>query len=227
MAQMKEHSKTSEVSDEEIANLSDGEFKALVIKMHTELIEIGQKMKQQMKYTQNEIKQNIQGTNSDRKETRSQSNNLEQKEEINIQLKQNEETRIQKSEETLTNLWDNLKRSNTWIIGVPEEEEEEQEIENLSENIRKENFPNLAKQIDFQDVHEAQRVPKKLDPRKHTPRHIIITLPKMKYKERILKAAREKETVTNKGVPIRLSWFLKRNLAGKKRLERSIWSHEM
>ena len=69
MAQMKEHSKTSEVSDEEIANLSDGEFKALVIKMLTELIELGHKMKEQMKDTQSEIKQNIQGTNSDRNRT--------------------------------------------------------------------------------------------------------------------------------------------------------------
>ena len=71
---MKEQSKTSEreLSDEEIANLSDGKFKALVIKMLTELIELGQKMKKQMKDTQNEIKQNIQGTNSDRKETRTQ-----------------------------------------------------------------------------------------------------------------------------------------------------------
>ena len=69
----------------------------------------------------------------------------------------------------------------------------------------KENFPNLAKEIDFQEVQEAQRVPKKLDPRRNTPRHIIITLPKIKDKERILKAAREKETVTYKGVPIRLS----------------------
>ena len=69
----------------------------------------------------------------------------------------------------------------------------------------KENFPNLAKEIDFQEVQEAQRVPKKLDPRKHTPRHIIITLPKINEKERILKAAREKETVTYKGMPIRLS----------------------
>ena len=68
-----------------------------------------------------------------------------------------------------------------------------------------ENFPNLAKEIDFQEVQEAQRVPKELDLRKHTPRHIIITLPKIKDKERILKAAREKETVTYKGVPIRLS----------------------
>ena len=69
----------------------------------------------------------------------------------------------------------------------------------------KENFPNLAKEIDFQEVQEAQRVPKKLDPRKHTPRHIIITLAKIKDKERILKAAREKETVTYKGVPTGLS----------------------
>ena len=68
----------------------------------------------------------------------------------------------------------------------------------------KENFPNLAKEIDFQEVQETQRVPMKLDPRKHTPRHIIITLPKMKQRERILEAARDKDTVTYKGVPIRL-----------------------
>ena len=69
----------------------------------------------------------------------------------------------------------------------------------------KKNFPNLAKEMDFQGVQEAQRVPKKLDSRRNTPRHIIITLPKMKQKERILEAAREKGTVTYKGVPIRLS----------------------
>ena len=86
--------------------------------------------------------------------------------------------------------------------GEEEGEKEEQKIENLLEQIMKENFPNLAKEIDFQ---EAQRVPKKLDPRRNTPRHIIITLPKIKDKERILKAARAKERVTYKGVPIRLS----------------------
>ena len=69
----------------------------------------------------------------------------------------------------------------------------------------KENFPNLAKEIDFQEVQEAQRISKKLDSRKHTPRHIIIILSKIKDKERILKALREKETVTYKGAPIRLS----------------------
>ena len=95
MAQMKEQSKTPEreLSDEGIANLSDGEFKTLVIKMLTELIELGQEMKEQMKDTQNEVKQNIQGTNNDGKETRSQINDLEQKEEISIQPEQNEETR--------------------------------------------------------------------------------------------------------------------------------------
>ena len=88
---------------------------------------------------------------------------------------------------------------------MPEGEEAEQETGKLFENIMKENFPNLAKEIDFQEVQEAQRVPKKLYPRKHTPRYIIITLSKIKDKERILKAAREKETVTYKGVPLRPS----------------------
>ena len=96
---------------------------------------------------------------------------------------------------------------------MPEGEKEDQEIENLFEQIMKENFPNLAKETDFQEVQEAQRVQKKLDPRRNTPRHIIIAFPKIKDKERILKAAREKETVTNKGFPIRLSAdFSKENL---------------
>ena len=98
-----------------------------------------------------------------------------------------------------------------------EGEEEEQDIENLFEQIMKENFPNLAKEIDFQEVQEAQRVPKKVDPRKHTPRHIIITLAKIKDKERILKAAREKERVSYKGVPIRLSAdFSKKTLQARR-----------
>ena len=93
---------------------------------------------------------------------------MEQKEEVNIQLEQNEETRIEKNEERLRNLQDNFKCSNIQIIGEPEGEEEEQEIENLFEQIMK-NFPKLAKEIDFQEIPEAQRVQKKLDPRKHTP----------------------------------------------------------
>ena len=62
----------------------------------------------------------------------------------------------------------------------------------------KENFPTLAKEIDFQEVQDAQRVPKKLDPRRNTPGHIIIPLAKMKQKERILEAARERRQLPTK-----------------------------
>ena len=90
------------------------------------------------------------------------------------------------------------------------EGEEEQEIENLFENIMKENVPNLAKEIYFQEVQEAQRVPKKWNIRKHTPKHIIITLPKIKDKERNLKSSKRKgdsylPTSSHKTV----SWFSK------------------
>ena len=115
-----------------------------------------------------ETKENVQGTNSDGKETGTQINSVDQKEERNIQTEKNKETRIQKNQERLRNLRDNFKCSNVQIKGVPEGEEEEQEIENLLAKIMQENLPNLVKEIDFQEVQEAQRVPKKLDPRKHT-----------------------------------------------------------
>ena len=80
---------------------------------------------------------------------------MDQKEERNIQPEKYEETRIQKNEERLRNLQDIFKRPNIRIIGVPEGEEEEQEIENLFEQIMTENFPSLSKEIDFQEVQEA------------------------------------------------------------------------
>ena len=221
---MTEHFKAPEkiqLSEEEIANLSDAQFKTLVIKTLTELVEFVQKLDEKMKPMLRETKENVQGTNSNAKETGTQINGVDQKEERNIQPEKNEETRIQKNEERLRNLQDILKCSNIRIIGVPEGEEEEQKIENLFEQIMKENFPSLAKETDVQEVQEVQRVSKKLDPRKHTPRHIIITFPKIKDKERILKAAREKETVTYKEVPIRLSADFS-NLTSKKGLERRI-----
>ena len=204
---MKEQIKAPEkiqLNDEEIISLSDAQFKTLVIRMLTELVEYGHKLDEKMKAMLSEIKENVQGTNSDGKETGTQINAVDQKEESNIQPEQNEETRIQKNEERIRNLQDNFKCYNIWIIGVPEGEEE-QEVENLFKQIMKENFPNLAKEIDFQEVQEAQTLPKKSYLRRNTPRHIIIILPKIKDKERILKATREKETVTYKGVPIGLS----------------------
>ena len=107
-------------------------------------------------------------------------------------------------QESPRNLWDNFRCSQTQIIEVPEGEEEEQEIENLFEKIMKENFPNLAKKIDTQ-VQKLQRVPNKLDPKRTTPKYIIIKMPKVKGEDRILKATREKQRVIYKRVPVRLS----------------------
>ena len=128
--------------------------------MLTEMVEYGHKLEEKVKATQSEINKNRQGTNSEGKETGTQINNLEQKEEINIWPEQNEETRNQKHEERLRNLQDIFKHSNIRIIGMPEGKEEGQKIENLLEKIMKENFPNLAKEIDFQEVQklrESQR----------------------------------------------------------------------
>ena len=133
MAQMKEHIKAPEkiqLSDKEIANLSDAQLKTLVIRRLTEMVECGHKTEEKVKAMQSKIKENAQGTNSEGKETGTQINNLEQKAEINIPPEQDEETRIQKNEERLRNLQDNFKCSNIWIMGVPEGEEEEQEMGN-------------------------------------------------------------------------------------------------
>ena len=148
---MTEHFKAPEkiqLSNEEIANLSDAQFKTLVIKMLTELVEFVRKLDEKMKPMLRETKENVQGTNSDGKETGTQINGVDQKEETNIQPEKNEETRTWKNEERLRNFQDTLKRSNIRIRGVPEGEEE-QKIEKLFEQIMKENFPNLAKEIHF------------------------------------------------------------------------------
>ena len=112
---MTEHFKAPEkiqLSSEQIANLSDAQFKTLVIRKLTELVEFGRKLDEKMKAMLRETKENVQGTNSDGKETGTQINSVDQKEERNIQPEQNEETRIQKNEERLRDLQDNLKRSN-------------------------------------------------------------------------------------------------------------------
>ena len=149
---MTEHVKAPEIiqlSSEQIANLSDAQFKTQVIKKLTELVEFGWKLDEKMKAMLRETKENVQGTNSEVKETGTQINGVDQKEERNIQPEKNEETRIWKNEDRLRNLHDILKCSNIRIIGVTEGEEEKQKNENLFQQIMKENFPNLAKQINF------------------------------------------------------------------------------
>ena len=112
---MKEQIKAPEkiqLSNKEIANLSDAQFKTLVIRKLTELVEYGCKLDENMKAMLKEIKENVQRTNSDGKKIGTQTNGVDQKEERNIQPEKNEETRIQKNEERLRNLQDILKRSN-------------------------------------------------------------------------------------------------------------------
>ena len=101
-----------ELSDEEIANLSEAQCKTLVIRMLTEMVEYGHKIEEKVKAMQSEIKKIVQGTNNEGKETRTQTNSLGRKEEINIQPEQNEETRIQKQNERFRNLQDNFKHYN-------------------------------------------------------------------------------------------------------------------
>ena len=104
----------------------------------------------------------------------------------------------------LRDLWDNTKYMIIQIIRIPEEEEKNKGSEKILEKFIVEKFPNMGKEI-VTEVREAQRVPYRINPGKNTPRHILIKLTKIKFKEKILKAAREKQKITYKGIPIRLS----------------------
>ena len=104
---------------------------------------------------------------------------------------QNKEKRMKRNEDSLRDLWDNIKCTNIRIIGVPEGEEKEKEPKKIFEEIMVKKFPNMGKEIATQ-VQEAQRVPGRINPRRNTPRHIVIKLTKIKDKEKLLKATREK-----------------------------------
>ena len=111
---------------------------------------------------------------------------------------------MKRIEDSRRDLWNNIKCTNIRIIGVPEEEEKKKGTEKIFEEIIVENFPNMGKEI-VNQVQEAQRVPYRVNPRRNTPRHVLIKLSKIKYKEKILKAAREKQQVTYKAIPVRLT----------------------
>ena len=97
---------------------------------------------------------------------------------------------MKRNEDSLRDLWDNIKRNNIRIIGVAGREEREKGQEKIFEEIIVENFPNMGKEIATQ-VQEAQRVPYRINPRRNMPRHIVIKLAKIKDKEKLLKATRE------------------------------------
>ena len=174
---MKEQIKAPEkiqLSNKELANLSDAQFKTLVIRMLTEIVEYGCKIEERVKAMKSELKENAQEPTARGRKPGLKSMVWTRRKKETSNQKRMKKTRIQKNEERLRNLQDNLKHSNIWIIGVPEGEKEEQEIENLFEQIMKENFPNLAKEIDFQEVQEVQS-PKKLGPKEaYTKAHNYI-----------------------------------------------------
>ncbi|KAK1338829.1 hypothetical protein QTO34_019488 [Cnephaeus nilssonii] len=191
----------------------DIEFKTTVIRFFKNFMEKADKFNEtledmkkdqlEIKHTLTEVKNIIQRPNSRLEDRKHQLKDLEYKEAKDTPPEKHEEKRIQKVEDSVRSLWDNFKRTNIRIMGVPEEERE-QDAENLFEEIMNENFPHLMKEIDLQ-VQEAHRTPNKRNPKRTTPRHIIIKMPRAKDKERILQAAREKQLVTYKGAPIRLS----------------------
>ena len=118
-------------------------------------------------------------------------------------VEQNKVKRMKRTEDSLRDLWDNIKCTNIQIIGVPEEDKNKG-YEKIFEEIVVENFPNMEKEI-INQVQEAQRVPYRINPRRNTPKNILIKLTKTKHKEKVLKAAREKQQVTYKGNPIHLT----------------------
>ena len=116
---------------------------------------------------------------------------------------QNKEKRMKRIEDSLRDLWDNIKRTNIQIIEVPKEEEKKKGTDKKFEEIIVENFPNMGKEI-VNQLQGAQRLPYRINPRRNRPSHILIKLLKIKYKEKVLKAGRAKQ-ITYKGIPIRLT----------------------
>ena len=150
------------------------------------------------------MKTTLEGINSRITEAEERISDLEDRMVELTAVEQNKEKRMKRNEDSLRDLWDNVKRNNVHIIGVPEGEEREKGPEKIFEEIIVKNFPNMGKEIATQ-VQEVQRVPGKRNPRRNTPRHIVIKLAKIKDKEILLKAGREKRQITYKGTPIRLT----------------------
>uniref|UniRef100_A0A8D1MX52 L1 transposable element RRM domain-containing protein n=1 Tax=Sus scrofa TaxID=9823 RepID=A0A8D1MX52_PIG len=224
ITQMREKGKTPEnqLSDEEILSLQEKDFTLLMLKM---MQDIGNKLEvkmdnlqetltkeiqditlkqEEMQNTITEIKNSLEAANSRIQEEEERISKVEGNRLVEItDAEQKREKRLKTNEESLRELWDNVKYTNICIIGMLEGEEREKGTENIFQEIIAKNFPNMEKEP-LTQIQQAQRVPYKINPRRNTPRHILIKLTKIKDKEKILKAAREKKQVTYKGTPIRL-----------------------
>ena len=193
---MKEQGKNTPdlTNEEEIGSLPEQEYRIMIVKMLQNLGNRIDKMQETfnkdveelkrnqatMKTTINEIKNTLEGINSRITKAKERVSDLEDKMVEITTAEQNKEKRMKRTEDTLRDLWDNIKRTNIRIIGVPEEEEKKKGTEKIFERIIVENFPNMGKEI-FNQVLEAQRVPYRINPRRNTPRHMLIKLSKIKY----------------------------------------------
>ena len=144
-----------------------------------------------MNNTITEMKNTLEGINSRITEAEEQISNLEDRMVQFTASEQNKEKRMKRNEDSLRDLWDNIKHNSIRIIGVPEGQEREKGPEKIFEEIIVENFPNMGKEIATQ-VREAQRVPGRINPRRNTPRHIVIKLTKIKDKENYRKRSEER-----------------------------------
>ena len=157
-----------------------------------------------MNNTITEMKTTLEWINSRITEAEEWISDLEDKTVEFTAMEQNKEKWMKRNEDSLRDLWDNIKHTNIRIIGVPEGEEREKGPEKIFEEIIVENFPNTGNEIATQ-VQEVQRVPGRINPRGNMPRHIVIKLTKIKDKEKLFKKTREKRQKTYKGTPIRLT----------------------
>ena len=199
MLQMKEQGENlqDQINDDKIGNLPEKEFRVMKVKMIQNLrnrIEKTQEtinkdleeLKSKQTVTNDtitEIKNTLEGIDSRITEAEERISDLEDKIVEITATEQNKEKRMKRIKDSLRDLWDSIKCTNIWIIGVPEEEKKKV-TEKIFEEIIVENFPNMEKEIANQ-LQEAQRVLYKINPKRNTPRHILIKLSKIKYKEKI------------------------------------------
>uniref|UniRef100_A0A8C6BMI7 L1 transposable element RRM domain-containing protein n=1 Tax=Monodon monoceros TaxID=40151 RepID=A0A8C6BMI7_MONMO len=213
---MKEQGKNApdQTNEEEIGSLPEKEFRVIIVKMIEKLGNRMEKIQetfnkelQELKSKQtmmnkkiNEIKNSLEGINSRLTDTEEWIGELEDKLVEITTAEQNKEKRMTRIEDSHRDLWDNIKHTNIRIIVVPDEKG----TGKIFEEIMVENFRNMGKDI-VNQVQGAQRVPYRINPRRNTPKHILIKLSKIKYKEQILKAAKGKQQITYKGIPVKLT----------------------
>ena len=163
----------------------------------------------------NEIKNTPEGANSRIMEAEVRISEVEDRMvEIN-ETERKKEKQIKRNEDNLRDLWDNVKRPNIWIIGVPEEEDKKKDHEKILQEIIVENFPKIGKEIITQ-VQDTQRVPNRINSRRNTPRHMLIKFAKIKHRANI-KGSKEKATHNTQGDPHKdTNWSFNRNSSGQK-----------